>query len=118
MQPSGDEMINTQQLVMNSLLDRRYYSLGGKSKIRSSYGTGFLFPALYESEYAWTNQDGDKINAEKTKSFDIGYETYFDNLDLDFNITYFDILVEDPIMGSNMLIFKIMFLVQKIKVKD
>ena len=83
------------------------YRLGGKSKIRSSYGTGFLFPALYESgEYAWTNQDGDKINAEKTKSFDIGYETYFDNLNLDFSITYFDILVEDPIMGSNITNFQ------------
>ena len=83
------------------------YDLGGNSKIRSSYGTGFLFPALYESgEYGWTNQDGDKINAEKTKSFDIGYETYFENLDIEFNITYFDIVVEDPIMGSNITDFQ------------
>ncbi len=78
------------------------YSLGGNSKIRSSYGTGFLFPAIYESgEYAWTNQNGEEIHAEKTTSFDIGYETYFDSLGINFNITYFDILVEDPIMGSN-----------------
>ena len=78
------------------------YGLSGNSKIRSSYGTGFLFPALYESgEYGWTNNAGDQIHAEKTKSFDIGYETYFDNLNLGFNITYFDIIVEDPIMGSN-----------------
>ena len=78
------------------------YILNSKTKIRSSYGTGFLFPALYESgEYAWTNQDGDKIHAEKTTSFDIGFETFFENLNLDFKITYFDILVEDPIMGSN-----------------
>ena len=83
------------------------YDLGDNSKIRSSYGTGFLFPSLYESgEYAWTNQDGDKINAEKTRSFDIGYETYFDTLNLGFNITYFDILVEDPIMGSNITSFQ------------
>ena len=83
------------------------YDLGGNSKIRSSYGTGFLFPAIYESgEYAWTNQDGDKINAEKTTSFDIGYETYFDNLNIVFDITYFDILVEDPIMGSNITSFQ------------
>ena len=27
-------------------------------------------------------QDGENINAEKTTSFDIGYETYFDSLDL------------------------------------
>ena len=83
------------------------YDLGGNSKIRSSYGTGFLFPAIYESgEYAWTNQDGDKINAEKTTSFDIGYETFFENLNLGFNITYFDIVIEDPIMGSNITNFQ------------
>ena len=83
------------------------YDLGGNSKIRSSYGTGFLFPALYESgQYGWSNQDKDKINAEKTTSFDIGYETYFDALDLGFNITYFDILIEDPIMGSNITSFQ------------
>ena len=78
------------------------YDLGNNSKIRSSYGTGFLFPAIYESgEYGWANQNGESIHAEKTTSFDIGYETYINSLDLNFNITYFDILVEDPIMGSN-----------------
>jgi len=83
------------------------YDLGRNSKIRSSYGTGFLFPALYESgQYGWSNQVADMINAEKTTSFDIGYETYFNNLDLGFNITYFDILVEDPIMGSNITNFQ------------
>jgi vitamin B12 transporter len=83
------------------------YDLGGNSKIRSSFGTGFLFPALYESgQYGWSNQDKDKINAEKTTSFDIGYETYFNALDLGFNITYFDILIEDPIMGSNITSFQ------------
>ena len=83
------------------------YDLGRNSKIRSSYGTGFLFPALYESgQYGWSNQVVDMINAEKTTSFDIGYETYFNTLDLGFNITYFDILVEDPIMGSNNTFFQ------------
>ena len=83
------------------------YDLGGNSKIRSSYGTGFLFPAIYESgEYAWTNQNGESIHAEKTTSFDIGYETYIDSLDLNFNMTYFGILVEDPIMGSNITSFQ------------
>tara|TARA_B110001452_G_scaffold176316_1_gene147872 strand:- start:9526 stop:11439 length:1914 start_codon:yes stop_codon:yes gene_type:complete len=78
------------------------YDLGGNSKIRSSYGTGFLFPALYESgQYGWSNEGKDFVNAEKTTSFDIGYETFFESLDLGFNITYFDILVEDPIGGSN-----------------
>ena len=83
------------------------YDLGKNNKIRSSYGTGFLFPAIYESgEYGWTTTKGENINAEKTTSFEIGYETYFDSLDLGFNITYFDILVEDPIMGSNITNFQ------------
>ena len=83
------------------------YDLGNNSKIRLSYGTGFLFPAIYESgEYAWTNQNGESIHAEKTTSFDIGYETYINSLGLNFNITYFDILVEDPIMGSNTTSFQ------------
>jgi vitamin B12 transporter len=83
------------------------YDLGGNSKIRSSYGTGFLFPALYESgEYGWTNQNGESIHAEKTTSFDIGYETFLNNLNLGLIITYFDILVEDPIMGSNITNFQ------------
>ena len=83
------------------------YDLGGNSKIRSSYGTGFLFPALYESgEYAWTNQNGESIHAEKTTSFDIGYETFLNNLNFGLIITYFDIVVEDPIMGSNITNFQ------------
>ena len=83
------------------------YSLGVNSKIRSSYGTGFLFPAIYESgEYAWTNQNGEEINAEKTTSFDIGYETFLNSLKMNFYVTYFDILVEDPIMGSNITNFQ------------
>ena len=78
------------------------YDLGGNSKIRSSYGIGFLFPSLYESAgYAYTRTTPDNMNAERTSSFDIGYETYFDTLDLGFNITYFDIEIEDPLMGSN-----------------
>ena len=76
------------------------YNLGGNSKIRASYGTGFLFPALYEGHaYGWSNANKDYVNAEKTTSFDLGYETYFNNLNLGFNITYFDIDVEDPILG-------------------
>ena len=78
------------------------YDLGGNSKIRSSYGIGFLFPSLYESAgYMYTRTTPDNMNAERTSSFDIGYEIYFDNLDLGFNITYFDIEIEDPLMGSN-----------------
>ena len=83
------------------------YNLNTYGKIRTSYGTGFLFPALYESgQYGWTNQSGEKIHAEKTSSFDIGYEIYLDSLNLGLDVTYFDILIEDPIMGSNITNFQ------------
>ena len=77
------------------------YILNKDSKIRASYGTGFIFPTLYEGhDYEWTNTAiKEEVNAEKTTSFDIGYETFFENLNLGFNITYFDIEIEDPIVG-------------------
>ena len=78
------------------------YDLGNNSKIRSSYGTGFLFPSLYTgSKYGFTNIPT-HVNAEKTTSFDVGYETFFNSLNLGFNITYFDILIEDPLKMSNL----------------
>ena len=78
------------------------YDLGGNNKIRSSYGIGFLFPSLYESAgYMYTRTTPDNMNAERTSSFDVGYETFFDTLNLEFNITYFDIEIDDPLMGSN-----------------
>jgi len=77
------------------------YSLDKNSKIRTSYGTGFIFPTLYEGHsYEWTNTAIlEDVVAEKSTSFDIGYETFFENLNLGFNITYFDIEIEDPIVG-------------------
>jgi vitamin B12 transporter len=77
------------------------YKLDGKSKIRASYGTGFIFPTLYEGHnYEWTNTAvKESVVAEKSTSFDIGYETFIESLNLFFNITYFDIEIEDPIVG-------------------
>ena len=78
------------------------YDLGNNSKIRSSYGTGFLFPSLYTSAKYGFGNIPTHVDAEKTTSFDMGYETFFNSLDLGFNITYFDILVEDPLKMSNL----------------
>ena len=78
------------------------YKVDNNSKIRASYGTGFLFPALYDGHaYGWSNTNKDSVNAEKTTSFDLGYETYFDRQNLAFNITYFNIDIDDPIVGMN-----------------
>ena len=77
------------------------YKLDKSSKFRASYGTGFIFPTLYEGHsYEWTNTAVlEEVVAEKSTSFDIGYETFFEKLNLGFDITYFDIEIEDPIVG-------------------
>jgi vitamin B12 transporter len=81
------------------------YQLDNVSTIRSSLGSGVRFPALYDLHFAGANTasggggtvsgDGYKgltvedIGHERGNSFDVGYETYLDRLDLNTNITYF-----------------------------
>ena len=47
-------------------------------KIKSSYGTGFRFPSLYEMFFVYAaNSDSiDYVKAENSKSFDIGFEKF------------------------------------------
>ncbi len=79
------------------------YNLGNNSKIRTSYGTGITFPALYDGHnYGWSNHfPKESIVAEKSKSFDIGYETFFQSPNVSLVISYFDIEIEDPLAGWN-----------------
>ena len=79
------------------------YKLDGNSKIRASFGTGITFPALYDNhDYGFSNANPkESIVAEKSKSFDFGYETFFESLNLGFNISYFDIEIEDPLASWN-----------------
>jgi len=70
------------------------YLLDGNSKIRSSFGAGVRFPAMYD--YAYGNSTiVDKggtlegLKSERGLSFDLGYDTYLENLDLGLSVTYF-----------------------------
>ena len=70
------------------------YQLDGNSKIRSSFGAGVRFPALYDYSYGSSTivtQGGtlEHLKSERGLSFDIGYDTYLDNLDLGLNMTLF-----------------------------
>ncbi|MDA8676826.1 TonB-dependent receptor [Candidatus Pelagibacter bacterium] len=80
------------------------YKLDNVSTIRSSLGTGVRFPAIYDLHFSGataaggggsTSGDGyaglnsDNFGHERGNSFDVGYETYLDRLDLNTNITYF-----------------------------
>ena len=70
------------------------YLLDGNSKIRTSFGAGVRFPALYD--YAYGNSTivdkGGKLEdlqSERGLSFDLGYDTYLENLDLGLSVTLF-----------------------------
>ena len=70
------------------------YLLDGNSKIRSSFGAGVRFPALYGYGFGdsdITDEGGafEELQSERGLSFDFGYDTYLPNLDLGLNITYF-----------------------------
>ena len=50
------------------------------TKLKSSYGTGFRFPSLYELN--WLNSFNSSMKAETSKSFDFGIEKSFSDLGL------------------------------------
>ena len=73
------------------------------TKLKSSYGTGYRFPSLYEMFYVWNtaNNGGSKtalpyVSAENSQSYDFGIEKSISpNLFIDltyFNVKYFDAL--------------------------
>ena len=69
------------------------------TKLKGSYGTGFRYPSLYEFYfYSSSGYDGNE-KAENSKSFDIGLEKSFSNIDLDMDISYFNIKYHDVLEG-------------------
>ena len=70
-------------------------------KIKSSYGTGFRFPSLYEMffVYAANSNSLGYVKAENSKSFDIGFEKSFSKIKLDLEATYFNLKYNDVLEG-------------------
>jgi len=78
------------------------YKLDNNTKIRSSFGTGIRFPTLYDYFYGDSAVSRkEDLYAEKSKSFDIGYETYLDVLNLNLNVSFFKLNYEDPLVSQN-----------------
>ena len=89
------------------------YKLDKKSKIRSSFGAGIRFPSLYDYHFADGNtassggglESGDgytglvleDLKAERGISYDFGYDTYIDDLDIGLNLTYFNVKQKNPL---------------------
>ena len=68
------------------------------TKLKSSYGTGFRFPSLYEIFYVDSKYD-ELSRAESSESFDIGIEKSFLNLGLDIDASYFNVKYHDTLEG-------------------
>jgi len=81
------------------------YLLDGNSKIRSSFGAGVRFPAMYDYIYGSStivDKGGklEELQSERGLSFDLGYDTFLDNLDLGLNITYFKTEQKNPLFSN------------------
>ena len=81
------------------------YILDGNSKIRSSFGAGVRFPAMYDYKYGSStivDKGGtlEELQSERGLSFDIGYDTFLNNLDLGLNITYFKTEQKNPLFSN------------------
>ncbi len=70
-------------------------------KIKSSYGTGFRYPSLYEMffVYAANSKSLGYVKAENSKSFDFGFEKLFSNMNLNIEATYFNLKYDDVLEG-------------------
>ncbi len=70
-------------------------------KLKSSYGTGFRYPSLYEMffVYAANSKSLGNVKAENSKSFDFGFEKFFSDLNLNLEATYFNLRYSDVLEG-------------------
>jgi len=74
------------------------------TKLKSSYGTGYRFPSLYEMLFVWnTRNNGGKdslpyVSAENSQSYDFGIEKSI-SPDLFIDLTYFNVKYFDALEG-------------------
>ena len=81
------------------------YQLDGNNKIRSSVGAGVRFPALYDYKYGSTTivDNGgvlEDLQSERGLSFDVGYDTYLNNLDLGLSMTLFKTKQKNSLLNN------------------
>ena len=93
------------------------YKLEDSSKIRSSYGTGIRFPALYDYFYGTVVESKEDLKPEKSKSFDIGYEKNIEKINTSFDISLYHITYEAALEGWESHNWKVQNSTGKIKSK-
>ena len=78
------------------------YKLDNNSKIRASYGTGIRFPSLYDFHMGSSNITiKEDLNAERSQSIDVGYETFLPERNLILDVSIFHIKQRDALVSQN-----------------
>ena len=75
------------------------YKFDNLTKIRSSFGTGIRYPSLYDYFYGTVVSKKEDLKPEKSKSFDIGYETKLKRFQTNIILSLYKIAYEDPLEG-------------------
>jgi len=88
---SGDE--DSHRVTLAYLFDDK------STKLKSSYGTGFRFPSLYEIFYQ--DSGSHTLRAENSESFDFGIEKSFLDLGLSIDASYFNLKYYDALEAWN-----------------
>jgi vitamin B12 transporter len=70
--------------------------------IRSSWGEGFKVPTIFQSTYfcCGATTANNLIRPETSSSYDFGFELFFNEMNSNFSITYFDQDIKDQINFS------------------
>jgi vitamin B12 transporter len=79
------------------------YKLNNFSKLRTSLGTGIRFPTLYDYYYGTAVSVKEELRPERSKSFDIGYETNLEKINTIFDISAYKITYVNAIEGWDSL---------------
>ena len=75
------------------------------TKLKSSYGTGFRFPSLYE--FFYQDSGTHTLLAEKSEGFDFGIEKSFSNLGISIDASYFNLKYYDTLEAWNTSSWKV-----------
>ncbi len=88
---------NSERVSVAYLFDNK------NTKLKSSYGTGIKYPALYEF---YKNEGSSLLKAERGRSYDFGIEKSFLEKRIKFDITYFNHKYYNLIEGQKRTVWK------------
>jgi len=75
------------------------YKLENDLTLRSSLGTGLRFPSLNEYYFDATVVESSTLKPEESKSFDLGFDKNYPNINLNFSTTFFRVEYKNSIQA-------------------